>query len=411
MALFDRLSRQKPYAHQGAHDEEALNWLQLIRSDGIGPVTFYKLIAQYGDAQTALEALPSHFKKDKNNNRKIAQRDACMREVDTVQKRGGRLICAFDRAYPLALSAIDDAPPVLSVIGHSAFLNQNAIGIVGARNASFNAQKFTKTLAVDLGQEEQIIVSGLARGIDTAAHEGALKSGTVADVAGGVDIIYPRENKKLYEQIAAEGCIVAESPLGMQPAAQHFPRRNRIISGLSAGVIVVEANLRSGSLITARLAAEQGRDVFAVPGFPRDPRAEGPNKLLKDGAVLVRNAQDVLETVQNFGGIAPPHKKHADTLFTFDPPAAYLQQQPLDDDDAPQSQAPARSPAPSSAPDHDAAYLKKRILSQVSSTPVDIDALAVSCEGSMTALQGALLELELDGQVRRLPGNKIGRIH
>jgi DNA processing protein len=217
-----------------------------------------------------------------------------------LEKFGATILCAGEPGYPLALAAVEDAPPVLSVIGDINLLARPTIGIVGARNASLNGRKFAEILARDLGENGHAIASGLARGIDTAAHTGSLPTGTIAVVAGGLNIVYPPENKKLYDQICEQGIIIAESPFGQEPFAQSFPRRNRIISGLSQGVVVVEASLRSGSLITARMAAEQGRDVFAVPGHPLDPRAEGTNSLLRDGAILVRSATDILNDIGHF---------------------------------------------------------------------------------------------------------------
>ncbi len=286
-----------------ANANEKLNWLRLSRTENVGPITFYKLIDRYGSAAAALEALPDLAKKGGRKKPLTAPPiNVIEKEYSKLQKIGGDLVCANEAAYPLALASTDDAPPVLSYLGHIDMVKPPCLGIVGARNSSLNGRKFTQKLARELGEAGQIIVSGLARGIDTAAHEGALKTGTIAVVAGGIDVVYPRENQKLYEEIIDHGLILAESPLGMQPIARHFPKRNRIVSGLSAGIIVMEATVKSGSLITARMAAEQGRDVYAVPGYPLDPRAQGPNKLIQDGAVLVQNSRDILDKLIDFSG-------------------------------------------------------------------------------------------------------------
>jgi DNA processing protein len=269
-------------------------------------------------------------------------------------------------------------------MGRHDLLNRSCVGIVGARNASLNGRKFAESLARDLGQAGHVVASGLARGIDTAAHEGSLPSGTIAVVAGGIDVIYPPENKTLYARIAEEGLIIAESAFGQEPFAQSFPRRNRIISGLSQGVVVVEASLRSGSLITARMAAEQGRDVFAVPGHPLDPRAEGTNSLLRDGAILVRSADDVLQDLGHFST-----KGLRDAAMPF-----YA----VPDDVA--FDIPANDPGDLSA----------AILDQLSSAPVGIDDLIRSVGGHTPSVSGVLLTLELAGEVQRLPGNRVVRL-
>ncbi|HEY8191080.1 MAG TPA: DNA-processing protein DprA, partial [Alphaproteobacteria bacterium] len=268
-------------------DSEKLNWLRLARTENVGPITFRRLIRRYGDAAEAIEALPTLAAQGGRKKPLIpAPMDVVEKEYDALTKFGAYLICAADPEYPEALNAVEDAPPVMTVIGDVNLLSRPTVGMVGARNASLNSRKFAEILARDLGRAGHVVASGLARGIDTAAHEGSLPTGAIAVVAGGIDIIYPPENKNLYAQIREQGLVVAESPFGQEPFAQSFPRRNRIISGLSCGVVVVEASLRSGSLITARMAAEQGREVFAVPGHPLDPRAEGTNSLLRDGAIL-----------------------------------------------------------------------------------------------------------------------------
>jgi DNA processing protein len=257
--------------------------------------------------------------------------------------------------------------------------------MVGARNASLNGRKLAEKLARELGQSGQVVVSGLARGIDTAVHQGALMTGTIAVVAGGIDVIYPPENAALYAQIKEMGAIVAESPWGMEPLARHFPRRNRIISGLSSGVVVVEATLKSGSLITARTAAEQGRDVYAVPGSPLDPRAEGPNKLLQDGAILVTSAQDILKNIVSFSG----HGLSEPKIFAW-----------INTDPDPLPDLP-------DLPDLDEEAARVRLLENLSQIPLGVDELLRTCHVSIPVLQSLLLELELAGRVQRLPGNRV----
>lgn len=366
-------------------EAEKLAWLQLSRTNNIGPVTFYRLIDAYGSAIKALEILPELSKRGgRKKPLKPAPWGKIEKEYARLRKNGGNIITAAEEGYPLALAALNDAPPVLSFLGNPDLMNRSCIAMVGARNASLNGRKFAEKLARELGGREQIIVSGLARGIDTAAHKGSLQTGTIAVVAGGIDIIYPEENAGLYEQIRENGLILAESPLGQKPFAQSFPRRNRIVSGLSKASIIVEATMRSGSLITARLAGEQGRDVMAVPGSPLDPRAAGPNHLIRDGATLVRNAGDVLETLMNFSG---------NTLREAPPPP----------EDKYYTAPPAEDEIPENA--------HEQILQQLSFTPVTVDELIRACKLSIPALQMCLLELELAGRIKRSPGNKISLLN
>lgn len=365
-----------------ADTAEKLAWLRLIRAENVGPVSFYRLVEAYGSAAKAIEKIPALAARGGRSKPLIIPSAAVVeKEYEGLRKIGGDIVTAAEEHYPLALSALDDAPPVLSYIGDPRLLNKSCIAMVGARNASLNGKKFAEKLARDLGKAGQVVVSGLARGIDTAAHTGALDTGTIAVVAGGIDIVYPPENQKLYEAIRERGLIVAESPLAQQPFAQSFPRRNRIVSGLSAGVVVVEATMRSGSLITARLAGEQGRDVFAVPGHPLDPRAEGPNHLIREGAQLVRSADDILEHMLSFNRTKGFSDSAANDFIV----------PPLHTDDDPQMFDEARD----------------AVLSVLSTTPVAIDDLIR--EGGLTVAlaQTVLLELELAGRVQRLPGNRV----
>ena len=364
-------------------EQEKIDWLRLIRTENVGPITFYNLLEYYGSAHKALEALPELAKKGGRKKPLVAPpQKQIEREYNALKKIGGDLICACEADYPLALAATDDAPPVLSYIGNLKLTKNPCLAIVGARNASLNGRNFAQKISHELGQAGQVIVSGLARGIDTSAHKGALQTGTIAVVAGGIDVVYPRENTDLYHEIRDHGLVIAESPLSMEPIARHFPKRNRIVSGLSAGTIVIEASFKSGSLITARLAAEQGRDVYAVPGYPQDPRAQGPNKLIKDGAILIQNAQDVLNNLENFTG----GKAMQDSAFSH-------------------------SPAPCVIPANDEAKSveesKNLILENLSQMPVTVDELIRACHLSIGAAQFALLELELAGRIQRLHGNRV----
>lgn len=373
-------NRSKP---QDLNEAERLNWLRLIRTDNIGPITFYQLIENFGSAGEALKALPELSKRGGRKKPLNAPPEKSIeQEYRALQKIGGSIITAMDESYPLALSATDDAPPVLSIRGDASLLNKSCIAIVGARNASINGKKFAFKIAADLGAKGQIITSGLARGIDTAAHEGALQTGTIAVVAGGINVVYPEENQKLYDAIAEKGVIVAESAFGAKPFAAAFPRRNRIVSGISKGIIVVEATQRSGSLITARLAGEQGRDVFAVPGSPLDPRASGPNHLIREGATLIRSADDVLEILMNFSGNTLREPLYTNASFIPPPTLA------ANTDSLPEG-------------------LQEKVLSHLSFSSISVDELIRACHVTISALQTTLLELELAGRIKRLPGNRI----
>ena len=279
-------------------DAQRLACLRLIRSEQVGPVTFRELINQFGGADVALEVLPELVRRGGGKRTiRICPPDVAEAELAAAAKAGARPLFTIEPGYPAALAHVDVPPPLLYVKGHADLLGRPAVGVVGSRNASAAGQRFTRQIAAALGAEGLAVVSGLARGIDAAAHEAALATGTVAVVAGGIDVVYPPEHEALQRQIGEGGCLVTEQPPGYVPRAQDFPRRNRIISGMSLGVLIVEAARRSGTLITARTAGEQGREVMAVPGHPLDPRAEGTNQLLRDGATLVTRASDVIEAL------------------------------------------------------------------------------------------------------------------
>ncbi len=359
---------------------EKLDWLRLIRTENVGPITFYQLLDRFGSIENALEALPDLAARGgRKKALKAPSPQEIAKEYEALTKLGGNIVSAACPEYPLALGATADAPPILSYFGDIALANKSCIGVVGARNASLNGKKFAEKLAHELGEREQVVTSGLARGIDTAAHKGSLASGTIAVVAGGIDVIYPEENTDLFHAIRERGLVLAESPLRTAPQARHFPKRNRIVSGLSQAVVVIEATLKSGSLITARMAGEQGRDVMAVPGHPMDPRAAGPNHLIREGATLIRSADDILEIIRTFSGTALREPMHRSAGFMSIP---------SHDGDMP-----------------DGAH--ETVLQNLSFTSITVDELIRSCHLTIPVLQTALLELELAGRIKREPGGRV----
>jgi DNA processing protein len=359
---------------------ERIDWLRLIRSENVGPVTFYQLLSRFGTAQAALEALPEIARRGgRQRPLAIASKAAAERELAHVAKAGAQLVAWGEPLYPSALAAIDDAPPLLSVRGQTQLLSRPAVAVVGARNASANGRRFARDIALQLGSRGLVVVSGLARGIDAAAHEGALPSGTVAVLAGGIDTVYPEENRELHESIAERGVLVAEMPVGTTAQARHFPRRNRIISGLSLGVLVVEAAVGSGSLITARFALDQGREVFAVPGSPLDPRCKGTNDLIRKGARMVESADDVIEELRP--ALEVPLAERRRDLF-----------------------AGRAAGIPGEAELESA---RAQVLELLSPSPLPVDELVRECQMSPAVVVTVLLELELAGRIERLPGNQV----
>lgn len=367
-------------------EAERLDWLRLARTDAVGPITFHHLIVRYGSAGAAIEALPELSRR---GGRRVELKPPSVaearRELEALARIGGRIVAACEPDYPGILAMIEDAPPVLSLLGRGDLAARPMVGMVGARNASLNGRRFARDMARQLGEAGFTVVSGFARGIDTAAHEGALATGTLAVLAGGIDIVYPPENAALYDRLAESGLVVAECALGTQPTARHFPRRNRLISGLSLGVVVVEAALRSGSLITARMAAEQGRQVLAVPGSPLDPRAQGCNRLIRGGATLVESAEHVVEA------LAPQI-------------SAPLLREPL----PPSSRSPSTLvPEAGDGAGTDRDRAMARVLELLSPTPTAVDELLRDCQLSPPVVLTVLLELELAGRIERQPGNRI----
>jgi DNA processing protein len=360
---------------------QRLACLRLIRSENVGPVTFRELIGHFGSAEKALEALPDLSRRGGYRHPiRVCPRDAAEAELAEAARIGARALIVGEPGYPEALAAIDPPPPLIYVKGNAGHLARPMLAIVGARNGSAAGQKLARLFASRIGAAGFAIVSGLARGIDAAAHEAALATGTVAVLAGGPDNVYPPEHAILQQRIAEEGCLVTENAPGFAPRAQDFPRRNRIVSGLALAVLIVEAARRSGTLVTARMAGEQGREVFSIPGHPLDPRAEGTNRLLKSGATLVTEPEDVLQA------LAPLLREPMRPAAGTGPPAA--RQQPLALD-VPQ--------APESVLETD----RLRLIEALGPAPVDVDELTRVTGLSPRAIQIGLLELALAGRIER----------
>ena len=349
--------------------------LRLIRSNTIGPVTYFQLLARFGSAQAALDAIPDLAQRGGGRPPRIAARAEVEREMETMARLGARYLFLGEEGYPPLLAEMETAPPVLTVMGDPALLERQAVAMVGARNASAAACRFARGLAQALGEEGLLVVSGLARGIDSAAHDGALATGTAGVIAGGIDVVYPPENADRQRAVAERGLLIAEMPPGTEPRARHFPYRNRIIAGLATGTVVIEAAPKSGSLITARLAADFGREVMAVPGSPLDPRAQGCNLLIREGATLIQGAEDVLEAIRPSTIIAQRPKR------------------PVRDSAAP----------PSDAGDGDRAALA----SLLGPTPVPVDELIRQSGLAPALVPTILLELELAGRLERHAGGKV----
>jgi len=351
-------------------DAERRDWLRLSKSENVGPATFKSLLKRFRTAGAALEALPGLARKGGLGRApRLYGREAAERDMANAAALKARFIAEIEPDYPALLREVEGAPPMLCVKGDTSLLARSGVAIVGARNASAVARRFTRQLALEIGGEGHAIISGLARGIDTAAHEASLETGTIAVVAGGIDVIYPPENDALHAAIGERGVIVSEMVPGTVPRADFFPRRNRIISGMARALIVVEAAVRSGSLITARFAAEQGRDVFAVPGSPLDPRCEGTNRLIRDGAALLLSARDVLEAL---GSEALPRQ-----MSFFEP-----------------------EPSPLSPRETDAAE-SRALMDLLSPSPVDMDDLLRESGLDAQTLAALLLELSLAGRITR----------
>lgn len=371
-----------------------LDRLRLARTEGVGPITYRRLLRRYPSAAEALAALPALARAGgRAAPLNVPTQAAAERELAQVEKLGARLLFLDDENYPPLLALLEDAPPVLAVLGDPAACGPNAVALVGSRNASANGQRLAETLAQGLAEAGHSVVSGLARGIDAAAHVGAMRGGrTVAAVAGGIDVPYPPEHAPLQQRIVeAGGAIVAEMPPGTAPQSRLFIRRNRVIAGLSLGVVVVEAALRSGALVTARIAQESHRELFAVPGSPLDPRARGSNDLLRQGATLVEEAADVLRNLPDH-----PARVGLGRLpdFARGPrPAGFAERQ-----------SPPPEPSPGEVP---AEEVHKAVLQLLGPSPTSVDELVRRCQLDASTVNAALFDLELAGRVERLPGERV----
>ncbi|MFX4222740.1 MAG: DNA-processing protein DprA [Thalassobaculum sp.] len=368
-------------------DRERLARLRLIRTENVGPMTFRQLLERFGSAERAIEALPDLARRGgRRKALSVPSPRAAEREFDANIGLGAELVVFGDPVYPPALAAVEDAPAAFSLIGHAYLPAQRTVAVVGARNASMNGRRMAASLAREVGAGGYAVASGLARGIDGAAHEGALETGTVAVVAGGIDVIYPPEHTDLYRRISQAGAIIAEQPVGTTPQARHFPSRNRIIAGLSLGVLVVEAAARSGSLITARRALDQGREVFAVPGSPLDPRCGGTNGLIKEGAAfLVESARDVLQILDGLPApnLGEPSTRDWQGAFRPEP----LEFPSVDVDDG----------------------ARREVMQALGPEPVAVDEVIRGCQLSAPVVATVLLEAELAGLIDRHPGNQVSR--
>ena len=358
-----------------ADREDQFDRLRLIRSPNIGPITYRQLIERFGNASAVLKALPDLVIRGGGNKTLLADSRIVESEMKAVMATDARYIFLGDADYPELLSHLDNAPPAIMVRGDIGLFSRNPVAMVGARNASAGACRFARTLAYELGQGGFSVVSGLARGIDTAAHAGSIDCGTIAVIAGGIDIAYPPENRELQDAIAERGLLIAEMPPGTEPRARHFPYRNRIIAGLSLGTVVIEAAPKSGSLITARLAAEAGREVMAIPGSPLDPRSHGCNQLIREGATLVQNAAEIAELLR-----------------------------PMDDrlvrGPAPKTQVPLMIDDSNDAD-------RRAVTNLMGMTYVSVDELVRQSGVSQSVVQMVLLELELAGKLERGAGGKV----
>lgn len=363
---------------------EILERLRLIRTETVGPISFRQLLRQYGTVDAALAALPSLARRGgRKGQLRIPSRAEAERELSALEALGGKMIAQDTPDYPGNLAAIPDAPPLLSVIGNLHLLHQRVIAIVGARNASLAGCRIAFNLAQELAQAGIIIISGLARGVDTHAHKGSIEGGTIAVMAGGVDIPYPESNTDLYKEIAQRGALISEIPFGIHPQASHFPRRNRLIAGMALGVAVIEAAAKSGSLITARLAADYGREVFAVPGSPLDPRNRGCNDLLRQGATILESAEDVLQSLASQESSRILERKRHDFMEI-----------PLD---TPSEQVLEKA--------------RIKVIEALGPTPTEVDTIIRHCLLSTPVVLTVLLELELAGRLERHFGGRVSLLN
>lgn len=381
------LDKLFPKKHNLEYSQQTVDILRLIRSENVGPRTFSNLISLFGSAGNALDNIGEYsLKGGRSKPINICTEEAAIREIQAHEKIGAKIITYQDLNFSELLLKIYDFPPVLSYKGNIELLNaEKPIAIVGARNCSINARGFASQIAKDLAAEGFVTISGLAKGIDTAAHTASIGN-TIGVIAGGIDHIYPPENKKLFEQLEHQSLIIAELPIGAKPLAQHFPQRNRIISGLSLATIVIEASLKSGSLITANFALEQGRDIFAAPGFALDPRCMGTNKLIKDGAFLLESADDVISAFANYKNFKKvlEESKNSGNNFTSFVESGNLA---INDSD------------------------RDMVVELLSSSPVSIELLSKMTNLPMPNIYTICLELELAGKIVRHVGNRISLLY
>ena len=385
-------------------DERLLASLRLARTKHLGPRGYRALLCRFGTPEAALQALPAlAVRGGRYEGVRIPATDAIQRELAELAELGGRAIVHGDPSWPSLLSEIADPPAALTLLGRPELLNRPAVAVVGTRNASAGGRRFTETLARDLAAAGYVVVSGLARGIDAAAHRGALEGGTVAVVAGGADYAYPPENHRLHGEIMRRGLVVSDQPPGTVPHAGHFPRRNRILAGLTLGVVVVEATERSGALITARLAAGNGRRVFAVPGSPRDERSRGPNRLIRDGAGLVESAEDVVAVLKTAGARRPPAAGEASGS------AAAPQRADGGGDGGGGRGGEEDGPDEDGQSGDGQGDARHRLATALGSDPVEIDELVRLCRIAPAEIQTLLMEMEIEGRIARHPGNRVAR--
>ena len=386
LPLSDRTGSGTKFGSSGIAltDRQRVAWLRLWRSENVGPVTFRQLIGHFGSAEAALEALPEMAARGGlRKTQHIPSIAEAESEIAHLAKAGGKLAALGEPDYPVMLRRTDDAPPVISYIGDPAVFRLPALAIVGSRNASLAGVRFTRKLAGEIGAEGYSIVSGMARGIDTAAHDAALGTGTIAVLAGGLNHPYPPENIELFKSIPVRGgAVISEMPMGWEPRAKDFPRRNRIIAALGLGLLVVEAAQRSGSLISARLANELGRVVFAIPGSPLDPRCEGTNNLIKNGATLVTGARDILDVLGPMSSLAPP--------------VPFAASEPSHDD---------LGSVETSDSD------RRKILDALGPTPVHVDELIVYTGATPAQIWLVLLELDIAGRLQRHSGGAVSLLY
>lgn len=386
-----------PVSEKATDEAERLARFRLARSMNVGPRTYTHLLRRYGTAVRALDAVPHLAARGGRRNYVACPADQATAEIEAGDRAGARMILHGDADYPPLLAAIDSPPPVLWVAGNTRLFRRPAVAIVGARNASALGLRTARRLGRELGEAGRVVVSGLARGVDAAAHEASLETGTIAVFAGGLDHVYPAEHADLADRIAKGGAIVSECPMGSEPTARHFPRRNRLISGLAEGVVLIEAAIRSGSLITARYALDQGREAMACPGAPEDPRVGGCNALIRDGAALIRTVDDVIEALAapRCRGMA---EDGSDFLFDAD---SFGDEESRDDYDS-------LSDFDEDGGSGDLA-LSEQVMSLLSAHPVDQDELARLCGADPSDLSLAILELDLAGQITIMPGGQIAR--